>query len=204
MGVWQWSSRFVHWSPILNYLVFLIFKHYLDKNSEVIMLRSPLTTFKVSNVFGASHVIGANNTWHFLGTFLTSSPTLVIRLGWSVAIISKSRGQARKCVHKSCFEFSHFLSLAVYPTQHSGYHMSLAKMDSAPSSSVVGIHALHTGNLHMHANSEASLLKMSDLPIPSRLNSTLQIRFHNKIILLKSRRGQHTARGPHPARKSHF
>lgn len=56
----------------------------------------------------------------------------------------------------------------VYPTQHSGYHMSLAKMDSAPSSSVVGIHAIHTGNLHIHANSEASLLKMSDLPVPSR------------------------------------
>ena len=61
-----------------------------------------------------------------------------------------------------------YFNLSVYPTQHSGYHMSLAKMDSAPSSSVVGIHALHTGNLQIHANSEASLLKMSDLPVPSR------------------------------------
>jgi hypothetical protein len=33
---------------------------------------------------------------------------------------------------------------------------------------VVGIHAIHSGNLHMHANSEASLLKMSDLPVPCR------------------------------------
>ena len=64
-------------------------------------------------------------------------------------------------IHKTIF-------FSVYPTQHSGYHMSLAKMDSAPSSSVVGIHALHTANLHMHANSEASLLKMAELPVPSR------------------------------------
>ena len=42
--------------------IFSFLNTTLIKNSEVIMLRSPLTTFKVSNVFGASHVIGANNT----------------------------------------------------------------------------------------------------------------------------------------------
>ena len=43
--------------------------------------------------------------------------------------------------------------------------MSLAKMDSAPSSSVVGLHGLNTSGLGIHhhliANSEASLLRIS-------------------------------------------
>ena len=44
---------------------------------------------------------------------------------------------------------------SVYQTEHPGYHLSLAKMDSAPSSSVVGI---QTGNgsgsgAHGHLNS---------------------------------------------------
>ena len=43
----------------------------------------------------------------------------------------------------------------MYQTEHPGYHLSLAKMDSAPSSSVVGI---QTGNgsgsgAHGHLNS---------------------------------------------------
>jgi len=60
----------------------------------------------------------------------------------------------------------------VYQSEHPGYHLSLAKMDSAPSSSVVGI---QTGNgsgahqsssglgIHHHliANSEASLLRIN-------------------------------------------
>ena len=44
--------------------------------------------------------------------------------------------------------------------------MSLAKMDSAPSSSVVGLHGLNTSGLGIHhhliANSEASLLRISN------------------------------------------
>ena len=82
-----------------------------------------------------------------------------------------NRNGALDCFDINPPKFFNRLSIpfvSVYPTQQSGYHMSLAKMDSAPSSSVVGIHALHSGNLHLHANSEASLLKMSDLPVPSR------------------------------------
>jgi len=64
----------------------------------------------------------------------------------------------------------------VYQTEHPGYHLSLAKMDSAPSSSVVGIQTgngsgsgahghLNSSGLGVHhhliANSEASLLRIS-------------------------------------------
>ena len=52
----------------------------------------------------------------------------------------------------------------VFANEASGYHLSLAKMDSAPSSSVVGLHGINTGGLNIHhhfiANSEASLLKI--------------------------------------------
>ena len=61
------------------------------------------------------------------------------------------------------FFFSFF---SVFPTEHPGYHMSLAKMDSAPSSSVVGLHGLNTSGLGIHhhliANSEASLLRINN------------------------------------------
>ena len=33
----------------------------------------------------------------------------------------------------------------MYQSEHPGYHLSLAKMDSAPSSSVVGIHGNGSG-----------------------------------------------------------
>lgn len=59
----------------------------------------------------------------------------------------------------------------VFQSEHPGYHLSLAKMDSAPSSSVVGIHGHNssaTGGAglgvhhHLIANSEASLLRIDN------------------------------------------
>ena len=67
----------------------------------------------------------------------------------------------------------------MYQTEHPGYHLSLAKMDSAPSSSVVGI---QTGNgsgsgAHGHLNS-------SGLKIIFAKNTCSNLRFSGKLIFL--------------------
>ena len=49
------------------------------------------------------------------------------------------------------------LLFSVYQTEHPGYHLSLAKMDSAPSSSVVGITRNGSGSgAHGHQSSSGN------------------------------------------------